>query len=38
MAIMPHILFREEIPMTAYLKSLALVGLIAIAVLDAHEQ
>jgi hypothetical protein len=31
---MPHILFLGEEPMTAYLISLALVGLIAIAVLE----
>jgi len=29
---MPHILFPQEKPMTAYLISLALIGLIAIAV------
>ena len=31
-AIMPHISFRRGNPMTAYLISLALIGLIAIAV------
>jgi hypothetical protein len=33
-AIMPHILFPGEKPMTAYLISLALIGLIAVAVLE----
>jgi hypothetical protein len=31
-AIMPHVSFSEEMPMTAYLISLALVGLIVITV------
>jgi hypothetical protein len=36
-AIMPHILFIQEVGMTAYLISLSLVGLIAIAVWEGFS-